>query len=1269
MKSKLPRQFVAAALALSAGPALADLRTENQLFPASDPSLPKVAKDWKVELVGKPPIVQWPSVVEVAPDGRIFIGEHGMDMPGPAGQPIDRVLCIHPDGRTTVFADHLYAVFALRYIDGKLFVHQSPKFTVFTDENGVGKDPVNIIDSTYRFPEGNNLNDHIPSNVRLGMDNFLYLSTGDKGIFGARSNVDGSTAEIHGGGVARIRPDGRDLQVYATGTRNHLDVALNSEDEIFTYDNTDDGLGWWTRYTHMVDGGYYGYPHDYRPEESNTADMAKYRAEKGAHPYKPWTLWRIDETGGGSACGAVGYNEDALPQEYRGNSFHCEWGKGRIQRFAVERDGGTYKITKYEDLLGGGDFHPLGISVTADGTGFYVADWQEGGWHRNAVKGRLFKLTYTGEMHPAPKPAWYIPAAQGQKFEATLPELIAGLSHPAESVRLVAQRRVAEHGKAAVEPLIALLNDSKAPAFARWHAIWTLDLLDGGKEGRSAILAVAKDDKADLSVRMQAVRELGTRAAPEATDACVALLSHESAAMRFRATTALGRIGNAAAVPALSGKLDEKDFFTHFAIFAALNRIGRHDAKAWPAIVKGFASSKPQVRDGTGLALHETFDKTLVDALAGFIADAGNSPDARAAAIAAIAPLHRQQPRWDGRWWGTQPQRTPAPAKSVEWDGTPVVLGAIQNGLKDSVGTVRMASIEALEVAPDPKAAAALVEMFNKDSDLTLRKTILHALAAGKSDEAMSVVETVFKDPSKHGDLVADAAAVAEDVGNPRAVDALIDLAQSDAPPAQLAAAFDALAKLRAAKAVPTLAKQLDHKDTQVAVVAAGALGRIGGAKAAQALSLKAFYALPDVRKAVVVALGETQDAAAVPALLEAYKQPVTKTEAITALARRSDVRAVDAYIEGLGSSDAGVRVACRRALEPISGSALPAVEARLDAEPPLSKTAITELQRIYARAQPITRWQILGSFAEETPDPIDARKITSASQLPQGIKSGGKPLQWKQARSGREGFVDLAATFDPHDHVYAYAAAEVESTERDVELTMGSDDGLALWVNGEQVFQDLADHGWTPDEFHAKAHLKTGKNIFVAKITQDGGPWGFSIAYGVEQTGKLFSLDTKSADPKAYDAYAMAHEGDPAKGAATFRNAAGVGCVKCHKIGNDGGNVGPELGSVGAKYNRAQLIESVLYPSKLIAAGYEQTLIRTKDGNVQAGVVRGETDAEVTLFDSSANKIVVRKADIEVRKTSNVSVMPEGLQAGLTQSQFADLIAYLQTLKEAAKK
>src|SRR5690348_14174845 len=75
----------------------------------------KAPRDWKIEVIGKPPQVQWPSVVEAAPDGRIFVAEDPMDMPGPTTTPSDRILCIFSDGHKTVFADHLYAVFGLRY--------------------------------------------------------------------------------------------------------------------------------------------------------------------------------------------------------------------------------------------------------------------------------------------------------------------------------------------------------------------------------------------------------------------------------------------------------------------------------------------------------------------------------------------------------------------------------------------------------------------------------------------------------------------------------------------------------------------------------------------------------------------------------------------------------------------------------------------------------------------------------------------------------------------------------------------------------------------------------------------------------------------------------------------------------------------------------------------------------------------------------------------------------------------------------------------------
>src|SRR5947209_2985179 len=78
---------------------------------------PKGPPDWKVEVVAETPTVNFCSVVCCAPDGRVFLAEDPMDMPGPANQPIDRILCLHPDGKITVYADNLYAVFGLAYVD------------------------------------------------------------------------------------------------------------------------------------------------------------------------------------------------------------------------------------------------------------------------------------------------------------------------------------------------------------------------------------------------------------------------------------------------------------------------------------------------------------------------------------------------------------------------------------------------------------------------------------------------------------------------------------------------------------------------------------------------------------------------------------------------------------------------------------------------------------------------------------------------------------------------------------------------------------------------------------------------------------------------------------------------------------------------------------------------------------------------------------------------------------------------------------------------
>ncbi len=78
--------------------------------------------------------------------------------------------------------------------------------------------------------------------------------------------------------------------------------------------------------------------------------------------------------------------------------------------------------------------------------------------------------------------------------------------------------------------------------------------------------------------------------------------------------------------------------------------------------------------------------------------------------------------------------------------------------------------------------------------------------------------------------------------------------------------------------------------------------------------------------------------------------------------------------------------------------------------------------------------------------------------------------------------------------------------------------------------------------------------------------------------------------------------------------------------------------------------------------------MIATADGRVVSGIVKAESDKELTLVDAEGRRHVVRKAEIEQQMADHTSLMPDGLAAGLSQRDFADLIAYLDGLRTAGQ-
>jgi putative heme-binding domain-containing protein len=146
---------------------------------------------------------------------------------------------------------------------------------------------------------------------------------------------------------------------------------------------------------------------------------------------------------------------------------------------------------------------------------------------------------------------------------------------------------------------------------------------------------------------------------------------------------------------------------------------------------------------------------------------------------------------------------------------------------------------------------------------------------------------------------------------------------------------------------------------------------------------------------------------------------------------------------------------------------------------------------------------------------------------------------------------------------------------------------------------------------------------------------------------------------------FAMTHNGDPIRGRALFNDNQRPGCVKCHSIDGSSSKAAPDLQAAGDKFPRRELIRAVLEPSRDIAIGYGTTIIVTRSGDEHQGIVKQVTAAYVELMNADGKPVRIPTGEIREQRGSPVSLMPEGLPAGLTREEFADLIEYLTTLRQ----
>jgi putative membrane-bound dehydrogenase-like protein len=138
---------------------------------------------------------------------------------------------------------------------------------------------------------------------------------------------------------------------------------------------------------------------------------------------------------------------------------------------------------------------------------------------------------------------------------------------------------------------------------------------------------------------------------------------------------------------------------------------------------------------------------------------------------------------------------------------------------------------------------------------------------------------------------------------------------------------------------------------------------------------------------------------------------------------------------------------------------------------------------------------------------------------------------------------------------------------------------------------------------------------------------------------------------------------GAATRGRAVFTKAR---CVRCHRFQNEGESLGPDLSSVRRRFQRKEIVESIVYPSQVISDQYRMVQVVTHEGQVYIGMpVTGAAKSDkLVLLMSDATKLEIPKNRIEEQNPSKISVMPAGLLDQLTLAEVADLFAFLETSK-----
>ncbi len=126
--------------------------------------------------------------------------------------------------------------------------------------------------------------------------------------------------------------------------------------------------------------------------------------------------------------------------------------------------------------------------------------------------------------------------------------------------------------------------------------------------------------------------------------------------------------------------------------------------------------------------------------------------------------------------------------------------------------------------------------------------------------------------------------------------------------------------------------------------------------------------------------------------------------------------------------------------------------------------------------------------------------------------------------------------------------------------------------------------------------------------------------------------------------------------------------CSACHRYGDQGGSIGPDVTAVATRFKRQDILEAMTEPSKVLSEQYRNIVIETTAGKVIIGRIADENSDQIVVRPNplEPKTVTIKTSDIESREFSKVSPMPAALLNTFTQEEILDLLAYLESLGDS---